>query len=598
MTTERHTTFEVTDFVGPTGNATEKYAARNPLTRALLERFLREIDAAVLAASPSSILDVGCGEGVVAERLGRVSGASVVGVDLGDDVMSAEWARRESERVTFQAASAYELPFDDDSFDCACAIEVLEHLERPRDALAEMSRVARRTLLFSVPREPLWRALHLLAGRDVRDLGNTPGHINHWSSRDFRRLVSRYGEIRSMGRPYPWTVIVATPRATRLPRRTRSGTQAVQLKPLRVLYFGTYERGYPRNAQVISCLRRAGVEVVERHVSVWEGAEHKFGMGVGAAARLAVAETRLVKAPDEEFDAMIVGYPGHFDMSIARRIAGDRPVVFNPLLSLYDSLVSDRGRWSERSVQARVLRAIDRRAIRLADLTIADTEADADFFASLAGVPRERVAVCLVGAEERVFRPGWQPTDEFHCLFFGKLIPLHGLETILDAARLIPDVPFRIIGTGQVDALLEDRPANVEWTRWVDYQRLPAELYAAGCTLGIFGTTEKASRVIPNKAYMALACGTPLITADTPAARELLDGESALLVPPGDARALAAAVRRLANDAELARRIGDSGLRTFRAHASEAVLGERWRSLLGGLVAERDPFLGRSAVGF
>ena len=92
--------------------------------------------------------------------------------------------------------------------------------------------------------------------------------------------------------------------------------------------------------------------------------------------------------------------------------------------------------------------------------------------------------------------------------------------------------------------------------------------------------------MIPNKAFQALACGTPLVTADTPAARELLvDGASALLVPAGDPEALAAAVRRLADDGALARRIGDGGLAAYREHASEAVLGERWRGLVEQLVA-------------
>ena len=120
---------------------------------------------------------------------------------------------------------------------------------------------------------------------------------------------------------------------------------------------------------------------------------------------------------------------------------------------------------------------------------------------------------------------------------------------------------------------------------WIDYERLPRELAGAGCALGIFGTTAKAARVIPNKAFQALACGTPLITGDTPAARELLrDGESALLVPPGDPAALAGAVRRLAGDGELAERIGAGGRDAYERYASEAVLGRRWRALIEELL--------------
>jgi glycosyltransferase involved in cell wall biosynthesis len=353
---------------------------------------------------------------------------------------------------------------------------------------------------------------------------------------------------------------------------------------LRVLYFGTYERTYPRNAQVISCLRRAGVEVEERHVAVWERREHKWAAGPETALRLLAAQARLLRRPPGNFDAVIVGYPGHLDLPAARRAAGGKPVVFNPLLSLEDTLVGDRARFRPGSIAARTLAAIDRRALQAADLVVADTEAGADDLAARGRIPQKRVAVCLVGAEERVFRPGWQRREPFVALFVGKLIPLQGVETVLDAARLAPEIRFRVVGSGQQEGALEARPANVEWTPWVEYERLPAELHASGCALGIFGTSAKARRVIPNKAFQALACGTPLVTADTRAARELLaDGVSALLVPPGDPEALAAAVRRLAGDGALAERIAARGHAVYREQASEAVLGARWRSLLEAL---------------
>jgi glycosyltransferase involved in cell wall biosynthesis len=338
---------------------------------------------------------------------------------------------------------------------------------------------------------------------------------------------------------------------------------------------------------VISCLRGAGVEVVERHADVWERRRHKWSLGLAAAARIGWAEVRLLfGARGERFDAVIVGYPGHFDVPAARRIARGRPVIFNPLVSLHETLVEDRGRFASGSTAANVLRQVDRMALRRADLVVADTAENAGHLAELGKLAAERLAVCFVGAEERLFRPGWQPAQEFHALFVGKLIPLHGLETILAAARLAPELPFRIVGNGQLDALMTGCPPNVEWVDWVEYEQLPAEVQGAGCALGIFGTSPKAGRVIPNKAFQALACGTPLVTADTRAARELLvDGESALLVPAGDPEALAAAVRLLASDAELAARIGAGGLAAYREQASESVLGERWRGLVEQLVA-------------
>jgi len=356
---------------------------------------------------------------------------------------------------------------------------------------------------------------------------------------------------------------------------------------LRVLYFGTYDRDYPRNAQVISCLRGAGAEVVEQHVSVWEPRRDTWAAGVASAVRVGVSELRLLRRP-KGFDVLIVGYPGHFDMPAARRAARGKPVVFNPLVSLYDTLVGDRHRFRARSFAARTLLAVDRRAFRGADLVVADTHAHAEFLAGLAGIPCAKIEVCLVGAEERIFRPGWRPEEPFTALFVGKLIPLHGVDTILEAARLAPELRLRIVGSGQLDALLDGRPENVEWVRWAEYEALPRELDRAGCALGIFGTSAKAQRVIPNKAYQALACGVPLVTGDTPAARELLvDGESALLVVPGDAEALVAALRRLAGDPELARHLSGGGLYTYQQRASEEVLGRRWVEVLERALGEK-----------
>jgi glycosyltransferase involved in cell wall biosynthesis len=298
---------------------------------------------------------------------------------------------------------------------------------------------------------------------------------------------------------------------------------------LRVLYFGTYERDYPRNAQVISCLRKAGVEVIERHASVWEGQEHKFSAGPVAALRLARAELTLLGRAVADFDALVVGYPGHFDLPAAKRVARGRPVVFNPLVSLADTLVEDRGRFAPRSRVARLLRTIDRAAFRAADLVVADTEASGALFRELGA---RNVKVCLVGAEERVFTPGWRVQADFTCLFVGKLIPLHGLETILEAARR---ARASLSHRGQRPARVPgaEPSGNVERRAWVDYERLPDELRTR-LRARIFGTSAKAQRVIPNKVFQALACGTPVVTADTPAARELLSNGRARFSSTGD----------------------------------------------------------------
>ena len=355
---------------------------------------------------------------------------------------------------------------------------------------------------------------------------------------------------------------------------------------MRVIAFGTYQRDYPRNALVRSCLRRAGVEVSERHISVWDDRRDAWSAGLGTLGRLAIAEAQLAVRRVKPADAVLVGYPGHLDVPSARIAARGRPIVFDPLVSLFDTLVDDRRRFAARSLTGRALLEVDRMAFRNADLVVADTDAHAAFYEDRFGLAPERLCVCRVGADERLFQPRPQPPAAFQALFVGKLIPLHGVETILAAARLATDVPFRIVGSGQLDRKLDGAAANVEHIPWVEYKRLPSELHRAGCALGVFGTSAKAQRVIPNKAYQALACGVPLVTGDTPAARELLtSGHDALLVPPGDAALLAEAVRLLANDEGVAARIGATGRETFLRTASESILGARWRDLLERLSA-------------
>ena len=357
---------------------------------------------------------------------------------------------------------------------------------------------------------------------------------------------------------------------------------------MHVLAFGTYQRDYPRNAQVRSCLRHAGVTVTERHVDVWGGKRDAWAAGPATAGRLVIAEARLAASRRQPADALLVGYPGHLDLAAARIAARGRPVVFDPLVSLYDTFVGDRGRFTARSLAGRALQRIDRAALGAADLVVADTAAHAQFYAERFGVEPARVRICFVGAEDRLFHPAPQTDEAFSVLFVGKLIPLHGLETILAAARLAPELPFRIVGSGQLESSLVGAPPNVTHIPWIDYEDLPTTIRAAGCALGIFGTSEKTARVIPNKAFQALACGTPLVTADTPAARELLtSGVDSVLVPAGDPAALASALRDLAADPDRTRAVGNAGRTTYEARASEAVLGQTWRSLFEELVGAK-----------
>ncbi|HTX31633.1 MAG TPA: class I SAM-dependent methyltransferase [Solirubrobacteraceae bacterium] len=195
----------------PTGNTFDKYGSRNPVVRRLMTGFEQALTLLFERARPDSVLDIGCGEGVLtlewAEALGE---RPVVGLDLADPKLEAEWQRRTRPNLTFVVGRGEELPFADGEFDLVAAVETLEHVENPGLTLGEMTRVARRHLLVSVPREPLWRGLNLARGAYVRDLGNTPGHLNHWSRRGFERLLSGYGEVTEIRTPFPWTMALVT----------------------------------------------------------------------------------------------------------------------------------------------------------------------------------------------------------------------------------------------------------------------------------------------------------------------------------------------------------------------------------------------------
>jgi SAM-dependent methyltransferase len=193
-----------------TGNTYDKYGSRNPVVRRLMGGFEGTLDELFTRADPHSLLDVGCGEGVLthqwAERLGDER--RVVGIDLDDPALHAEWAKRTAPNLEYRVMKAENLPFADREFDAATAIEVLEHVPDAEHTVAEMARVAKRWLLVSVPREPLWRGLNMARGAYWKDLGNTPGHVNHWSKRSFVALLSRHGEVVQARSPFPWTMLL------------------------------------------------------------------------------------------------------------------------------------------------------------------------------------------------------------------------------------------------------------------------------------------------------------------------------------------------------------------------------------------------------
>ena len=367
---------------------------------------------------------------------------------------------------------------------------------------------------------------------------------------------------------------------------------------MRVMWLGTYERDYPRSRVLIEGLREIGVDVVEHHRPVWESTRHKAGSSflrplplATAAARFASAWAGLAAAGLRErpVDAVVAGYLAQPDTLPAWCVARARgvPLVVDMMISLADTLGGDRAMAGRGA--AAVLAGVDRVSLRLADLVLADTRAGADWLASRFGIARSRVAVVPVGAEPGRFPALPEPPAPAHALFYGKLAPLHGIATVLAAARRPGTPPIRLIGEGQLGPWLageleRDRPAGLTWERWVPYEELGAEVSAAAICLGVFGESDKAARVVPNKVWQAMAAGRPVVTADTPAVREVLrDDESALLVPAGDAEALGSALARLASDPGLRSRLGSAARRVYLERGAPAATASVLRDALAPL---------------
>jgi ubiquinone/menaquinone biosynthesis C-methylase UbiE len=192
------------------GNVYDKYGTKNPVARAMMRGFLRAVTDLYAQVAPSSVLEVGCGEGHLAQHLvshrPRPDRFVITDQDL------ACLASGLDPLLEARQASIYALPFDDRSFDLVVCCEVLEHLDDPPRGLAEVARVARRAVLVSTPREPLWRVLNLARGRYVRDLGNTPGHVQHFSRGALQGLVGARLRVVATRAPIPWTVVLAETR--------------------------------------------------------------------------------------------------------------------------------------------------------------------------------------------------------------------------------------------------------------------------------------------------------------------------------------------------------------------------------------------------
>ena len=195
------------------GNTYDKYNSGNPIVRKIMQGFESTLLDLVSEANPSSIHEVGCGEGYWVLHWGE-QGKTVRGSDFSNNIIElAKNNARERKLPTglFEQRSIYNLQCDKDSAELIVCCEVLEHLEQPEEALHVLQKIARKYAIFSVPREPIWSVLNMARGKYWSDFGNTPGHIQRWSQREFINLVSPYFNVEQVRAPFPWTMLLCSP---------------------------------------------------------------------------------------------------------------------------------------------------------------------------------------------------------------------------------------------------------------------------------------------------------------------------------------------------------------------------------------------------
>lgn len=377
---------------------------------------------------------------------------------------------------------------------------------------------------------------------------------------------------------------------------------------MRICFFGTYTiaEGYPVNRVLLKGLQRIGVAVDECREELWEGFLHetfsqrRWQTYGHLGWRLLKCYGRLIRRyrQVQEHQWVIVGYAGYLDILLAWLLNWRRRrlLVLVVFISVYDTMVMDRGQLPAGSWKAKMVKWFEQLGFRCADMILVDTAEHGRYLAELHRLSPEKFERSFVGEEDDFFQllPAAKTPGVFRALFFGTYVPLHGVETVLAAAqclREVPGVELVLVGKGQLYPQIRQeaerlRLPNLRFIdQWVGPALLREQVRQADVCLGIFGQTAKAARVIPLKVFDALALGRPVITRDSPAIRELLEHEkNVLLCPPGDGKALAAAILRLREDPDLAKELAAAGYACFRQHgAPEAVARTLVQKLERGL---------------
>ncbi|HLF18218.1 MAG TPA: glycosyltransferase family 4 protein [Candidatus Omnitrophota bacterium] len=337
---------------------------------------------------------------------------------------------------------------------------------------------------------------------------------------------------------------------------------------IRICYLPGREATYSRTRVILKALTESGFTV------------HDCSYPHKKTRRYFISFFKFLKYRHQS-DIIFVGFLGHFFVPFVRLFT-KKKIIFDVFVSIYQTLTDDRKTFAPDSLLARIARCLDRLSCRLADVLILDTDQHIDYFVNELKINKDKIVRIFVGSDNSVMYPREESaTDQCIVHFHGEFQPLHGCEYIIEAAKLVPRIKLQMIGEGLMladclDKAKKEGITNIAFYPSMPYEKLSEYMAKASICLGLFGNTRKTQMVIPHKVYEAMAMKKPIITAETPAIKELLTHEeNVFLCKSADPRSLASAISELSNNPALREKLGRNAYNVFQQKCSPKIIGKQ-----------------------
>jgi glycosyltransferase involved in cell wall biosynthesis len=374
---------------------------------------------------------------------------------------------------------------------------------------------------------------------------------------------------------------------------------------VKVCYFGTYREEYSRNKIMIAALESAGINVVTCHVTLWHSIQDRVEITengwkkpnfwwrvIKTYAKLVWKFMRI-----EDFDILMIGYPGQFDVFLGKLFAffTGKPLVWDVFMSIY-LIAKERNLDQKSPFSVKMIRCFEKSALKLPDLLIQDTAEYVQWFQKEYDIAPERFSLIPTGADDRVFKPlklaPEKDNEKFVVLYYGTYIPNHGVALIAQAALTLiahDDIHFEMIGDGPEKAsfetfVTEKGLSNVNMINLMPQEQLLVHIAKADICLGAFGNTPQSLMTVQNKIYECLAMGKPVITGESPAVATCLPKNSLMTCSREEPWDLAETILVLKNDPTLRQRLALNAAKVFEQNFNIKSLGNQLKTNLKDMI--------------